>query len=117
MLHSKTLEEILRAILEVDEMARDNDVWLYARYCHAALGHSWESISARELFRLMYDKELAPPDSVSRIRRILQERYGELRGKFYEPKHEKSKEIARDIKIKQSDMKVEEYAFDSAEWV
>lgn len=79
----KTVEEDITPILKESEAARCDDMALYANYAFTKLsgmdyGAGWlEKIFSDRRFRIVHG--IAPYETVSRVRRKLQERYENLR--------------------------------------
>ena len=79
----KTVEEDVTKILKEDEAARCDDMALYANYAYGKLanrsyGAGWlQMIFSNRRFRIMHG--IAPYETVSRIRRKLQEEHEDLR--------------------------------------
>ena len=79
----KTVEQDIAPILKEDEAARCDDMALYANYVYGKLqglnyGEGWlQKIFSDRRFRIIHG--IAPYETVSRVRRKLQEKYEDLR--------------------------------------
>lgn len=79
----KRVEDDVRAILEYSEASRCSDMTLYASYVYEKIsgfnyGVGWlEKVFSDNRFRIIHG--IAPYDTVSRVRRKLQEKDEELR--------------------------------------
>lgn len=79
----KTVEQEITPILKESEAARCDDMALYANYAYSKIaklnyGAGWlEKIFSDRRFRIIHG--IAPYETVSRVRRRLQEKYAELR--------------------------------------
>ena len=96
----KTVEQDITPILKEDEAARCDDMALYANYAYSKIqgleyGAGWlQKIFSDRRFRIIHG--IAPYETVSRIRRALQERHEELRpSKEYQ---EERKRIEREYR-------------------
>lgn len=57
----------------------------------------YTTMMAWELLKKIHDKELPSFDTISRIRRKLQNEYKELRGIYYEERQEKQKKVKEEL--------------------
>jgi hypothetical protein len=79
----KTVEQEITPILKESEAARCDDMALYANYAYSKIaklnyGAGWlQKIFSDRRFRIIHG--IAPYETVSRVRRKLQEKYAELR--------------------------------------
>ena len=79
----KTVEQDITPILKESEAARCDDMALYANYAYGKLakfdyGAGWlEKVFSDRRFRIIHG--IAPYETVSRVRRKLQEKYENLR--------------------------------------
>ena len=79
----KTVEQDITPILKESEAARCDDMELYANYAYTKIaklnyGAGWlEKIFSDRRFRILHG--IVPYETVSRVRRKLQEKYAELR--------------------------------------
>jgi len=79
----KTVEQEIKPILKESEAARCDDMALYANYAYSKIaklnyGAGWlQKIFSDRRFRIIHG--IAPYETVSRVRRKLQEKYAELR--------------------------------------
>ena len=79
-------KEIVHTILSADEDSRDDDNRLYAAVL-AELNVSVYSLTVFELLRDVRDKKLPSLDTISRLRRLTQMNYPNLRGNEYNERH------------------------------
>lgn len=96
----KTVEQEITPILKYSEAARCDDMALYANYAYDKLngfdyGAGWlQKVFSDRRFRIIHG--IAPYETVSRVRRKLQEKYEELRpSKDYQ---EERKRVEREYK-------------------
>ena len=79
----KTVEQEITPILKYSEAARCDDMALYANYAYSKIeklnyGAGWlQKIFSDRRFRIIHG--IAPYETVSRVRRKLQEKYEDLR--------------------------------------
>lgn len=94
--------EKVRALMVSDEKYRDNDNALWSRIVANYLGgmEVIKVMSAYELLWKMTEGKLPSFESVSRIRRKVQEDHPELRGNFYDVKQDKQTEIKQELGYK-----------------
>lgn len=79
MKNLKTIESKVRAILEKDEEARNDDMILYLKFCNACLKGTGAMPFAEVMAQYKY-LGLPSFESVGRTRRKLQAKYPELTG-------------------------------------
>lgn len=98
---SKTTAQLVKSVLVQSEKARDDD-----RYIDAVIWNKEAErlglTSIKEFINAYYRGKITDPNSISRVRRKLQELYPELRGKKYEERQGQLQEEAKD-KIKKID--------------
>ena len=80
----QTIEQDITPILKEDEAARSDDMALYANYVYSKIsklnygGAGWlQKVFSDRRFRIIHG--IAPYESVSRVRRKLQEKHEDLR--------------------------------------
>ena len=78
---------IVRKILQLDKAARDCDLRLYCLTIRNDLGKEIDGLRAKDLLDLILDGTLRHFESVSRVRRKLQELHPSLRGDRWEERH------------------------------
>ena len=89
------MEDIVKPILEKDEKARNDDFYLYAEVLWQVIPHALHFSMARGLRN---HKELGLPnyESVTRVRRKLQEKYPELASEKVKKKRRENQEIYKE---------------------
>lgn len=86
----KTIKEKITFLLETDPSLRDNDLKLISTFHFNQIGKEEViKMSAFDFLNRISNGEIISSDSVSRIKRMVQEENENLRGKFY--KHKKPK--------------------------
>ena len=93
----KNIQEIVEKSLQDDERARDNDMRLTALIWHKELGVLRDK--CMPLLELIAYGKVTNFESISRCRRKLQELHPDQRGDKYKPRHEKQKEVKKDLNI------------------
>lgn len=88
--------ENVKGILETYPVARDNDFVLYYHVL-MSVGVSPKGISARELLIGMSMRKFPHFDSITRVRRKLQEEHLHLRGKRWFERHRIAEEVQQVI--------------------
>lgn len=93
----KKIKPTVAYILKRDFDARDDDNLL------CTLLWEIQGMKPRMDFKKFRKKlilgELATPESITRSRRLLQEKYPDLRGKFYEERHQQEELLKRQLKM------------------
>ena len=92
----------VKELLASDKKYRDNDNALWSRFVANHLGglEIIKAMSAYELLWMMTENKLPSFESVSRIRRKVQEDCPELRGDSYQAKQEKQSEVKKELGYK-----------------
>lgn len=100
MVNLKSAKSIVKYFLELDPELRDSDNRLIANVWARQLGGSeaLANMTAFAVLKAFADGELLSPESIRRTRQKLQELNPELRGKTYEVRHEKEKDIRAEIR-------------------
>ena len=91
----KKIQEIVEKSLQDDVRARDNDMRLTALIWHKELGVLRDK--CMPLLELIAYGKVTNFESISRCRRKLQELHPDLRGDKYKARHEKQKEVKKDL--------------------
>ena len=87
--------DIIRGILAKNDKARDNDLLLFLIVVHR-MGWRPESMTLLDAAVEMKAGNLPTMDTVTRLRREIQERHVELRGKRYADRHERAEAKVRE---------------------
>jgi hypothetical protein len=90
------VRDIVFEILKVNISSRDENTYLYFFYLKR-MGIEPSTLSTMELLKKIRNKELKSFDSISRASRLVQENYPYLRGKFWDKRQGKSKEVKKEI--------------------
>jgi hypothetical protein len=96
----KTMEQIVKDILEIKPQYRDNDYSLMCKVWYDILkanGFDIKTRSAYELMNLYANKELPKASDIERARRRVQEKYPHLRGENWEKRHDESDNVRQNI--------------------
>lgn len=94
--------EIVRTILQTKESARDNDIILWAEYLKAK-GIDLKETSAHTLLKYLLEQRYAGYDTVSRLRRKLQEEDAGLRGEKWDDRQKMKVKVKSDLGYYQQD--------------
>jgi len=95
---NKSTAEVVKKILTVNTTARDNDELIHAIIWNKECD-SMNVLTRKEFINAYFKKRLTDPNSISRVRRKLQELYPELRGIKWELRQGDYQEKAK-VKIK-----------------
>lgn len=84
----KNLSDEIHGLLKVKETYRDDDAKLVCAYYYNRLGGSnLEQMTAIDFLHLLAGGRIPFPDNITRVRRKLQEKHPELRGKNWDKRH------------------------------
>jgi len=84
--------------LQKNTKARDNDFTLiYEVYRREIRKYKFGGL--KRLYSLFRRGKVSPPETITRTRRALQERYAELRGKDYEKRKKREQEVINQLKL------------------
>ena len=94
--------EKVKELLVANPKYRDNDNAVWSRIVANYLGglEAVKQMSAYELLSMMTSGELPSFESISRIRRKVQEDCPELRGNYYEVRQDKQGDIKKELGYK-----------------
>ena len=90
------VQEQVQILLETYPKLRDNDVRLVASYYYNNISNI-NQISAIDFLQIMVNGNLPSPDTITRARRKLQEKYPELRGVNYVERQKLEKQVRQEI--------------------
>lgn len=90
------VQEQVQILLETYPKLRDNDVRLVASYYYNNISNI-NQISAIDFLQIMVNGNLPSPDTITRARRKLQEKYPELRGVNYVDRQKLEKQVRENI--------------------
>jgi hypothetical protein len=95
----KSIKQDIKNLLIQDKRYRDDDALLLCRYYYNRCGgeDAFITMSAINLLNLLANKSLPFPDSITRVRRKLQEQEPELRGDKWEERHALEEETSKEI--------------------
>ena len=97
---TKKIQEIVERLLRDDIRCRDND-------SHLAASIWWNEskniTDKNDFLELISNHKVSSYESISRCRRKLQELHPELRGKKYEERHHRQKEVKQQLKEMDAD--------------
>jgi hypothetical protein len=94
----KNLSDEIHALLEMKEAYRDDDAKLVCAYYFQRLGGAnLERMNAIEFLHLLAGGRIPFPDNITRVRRKLQEKHPELRGKEWGKRHILANEVRQNI--------------------
>ena len=95
----KKIKQDIKNLLIQDKRYRDDDALLVCRFYYNKCGgeEAFKTMSAINLLNLLAKKSLPFPDSITRVRRKLQEQEPELRGEKWEERHSLEEETSKDI--------------------
>jgi hypothetical protein len=93
------LKSAVQRILFKYPSARDNDVYLYTWLCNDEWQKDLHSISAIDLLQMIDVGKFPRFDSVSRLRREVQNENPELRGSEWALRHKEAERIAQEKAI------------------
>jgi hypothetical protein len=96
----KTMEEVVKDILEEKSQYRDDDNTLVCKVWYNLLksnGFDIKTKSAYDLMKLYASKELPKASDIERARRKVQEKYPHLRGVNWEKRHDESDNVRQNI--------------------
>lgn len=96
----KELTKIIHNLLDTDPRYRDSDRLLINRVQRdeiLALGLSFDTMSATDFFRIRLDKKITSEDTITRLRREVQEYYPETRGDKYKKRQSKQTDVQDDL--------------------
>ena len=96
----KELTAIIHQLLIHDPRYRDSDALLVNRVQRDELinmGLDVGSMSLNDFFRIRYEKKISSEDSITRLRREVQEYYPETRGDKYKKRQSKQAEVQEDL--------------------
>ena len=91
----KKVKPRVKAILSQYPRARDDDLYLLSKVWGDEIEKTLASPS--DILFMMENKNLTTPESVTRARRQIQEKYLDYRGKTYKKRHGLSKHVAETI--------------------
>ena len=85
----KNIKQEIKNLLLQDKRYRDDDSLLVCRYYYNKCGGEevFKTMSAINLLNLLASKSLPFPDTITRVRRKLQEQFPELRGDKWAERH------------------------------
>ena len=90
------VQEQVQILLETYPKLRDNDVRLVASYYYNNISNI-NQISAIDFLQIMVNGNLPSPDTITRARRKIQEKYPELRGVNYVERQKLEKQVRQEI--------------------
>lgn len=96
----KELTAIIHQLLIHDPRYRDSDALLVNRVQRDELigmGLDVNTMSLTDFFRIRYDKKISSEDSITRLRREVQEYYPETRGDKYKKRQSKQSDVQEDL--------------------
>src|SRR6185503_3748348 len=97
----KNIKDEVRKLLLSNEVYRDNDEALVAKFHYDELvfnkiNPKVEPIS--KYLNLIHQKKLTPADTITRVRRNLQEKEKEIRGRSFHTRHGMSEDLKKQIR-------------------
>tara|TARA_Y100000361_G_C11110188_1_gene317121 strand:- start:523 stop:849 length:327 start_codon:yes stop_codon:yes gene_type:complete len=93
----KNKQQLVQHFLESNPKTRDNDQLLCAFIWFDQLQYKIEGMTGKDLLKSYAKGDLVNADTISRCRQKLQQENPELRGKLYEKRHEKAKEVRKEL--------------------
>lgn len=93
----KNKQKLVRHFLESNPKTRDNDQLLCGFIWFDQLQYKIEGMTGTEVLKAYARGDLVNADTISRCRQKLQQENPELRGKLYEKRHEKAKEVKKEL--------------------
>ena len=90
------VQEQVKILLETYPKLRDNDVRLVASYYYNNISNI-NQMSAIDFLQIMVNGNLPSPDTITRARRKIQEKYPELRGVNYVERQKLEKQVRENI--------------------
>lgn len=95
----KNIKQDIRNLLISDDRYKDDDALLVCRYYYNKCGgeETFKTMSALSLLNLLAQKSLPFPDTITRVRRKIQEQEHELRGTKWNERHALEKEVSEHI--------------------
>ncbi len=94
---SKIKDQVHKLIAVKPEL-RDNDLRLIAEYYFYHVGREEiKNLSAIDLLSMMAEGKLPHSESITRVRRKLQEEYPDLRGKTYKARKQEEEKVRQQI--------------------
>jgi hypothetical protein len=102
LLEMKNCKETVKTLLEKFPNLRDNDEKLCANYWYIEANLHFVTLDANEFLRMYADGRITHSDSITRMRRKLQEKHPELRGKLWEERHKNEEPVKKFLKDEMS---------------
>lgn len=95
----KSIKDDVREIMQLSEDYKNNDNKLIAMYYYKKYGGKdvFESKSAMDFLKGFAKGQFPLPDSITRVRRKLQEQEPSLRGSAYKERHKNETEVRNNI--------------------
>ena len=95
----KSLKGEIRQLLKDNDACKDNDAKLVATFYYKKFGGKavFEKKTAFDFLKALAESKIPFPDYITRVRRRLQEKEPELRGKKYKLRHNLSDEVTTNI--------------------
>jgi hypothetical protein len=93
----QSIQDEVKELLTFGAKYRDDDALLVAAYYYKKRGSALHTMSAVDFLQLLVNGSLPFPDSITRVRRKLQEKYKDLRGSNYAIRQHLETEVRRDI--------------------
>jgi len=95
----KSIKDDVREIMKLSEDYKNNDSKLIAMYYYKKYGGKdvFETKSAMDFLKGFAKGQFPLPDSITRVRRKLQEQEPELRGDAYKKRHSNEADVRKNI--------------------
>jgi hypothetical protein len=89
---------LVKQLLERHPHLRDNDEKLCANYWYIEANLHFREMSAYDFIQMYAERQITLADSITRMRRKVQEETPELRGQLWEKRHKKEEEVKEYLK-------------------
>jgi hypothetical protein len=90
------VENILSRSGEEFQIAKESDAYLYGFFLREQ-GHDLTSITTNTLLKLIHDGHFPSFETIARVRRRVQQRRPDLRGKNYLKRHKLAEEVRGEL--------------------
>lgn len=94
---------LVKELLERHPHLRDNDEKLCANFWYIEAGLYTKDMSAYDFIQMYSERRITLSDSITRMRRKIQEETPELRGQLWEKRHKKEEDVKGYLKGKNNE--------------